>query len=117
MKNIILISTFILFFAFSASAQSECEQNGGAVKCVLIPQSFVASAAQAFKEGIAMKQVIEAQREALEAKNEVIQAQKDALAAKDALIEQKDKRIEALVKVTCTKSQFFIFIYRSKRCF
>lgn len=114
MKKAILFLILVLSFSLSAFGQTDCES--GQIKCVLVPQEFVDAAAMAFKEGIAKDKVIAAQKEVIAAKTELLQEKDKMLALQQKLIEQKDERIEKLVKVTCTKRQFFIFLYREKRC-
>lgn len=117
MKNLILITITLLIFTVSAFGQSECEQNGGTKKCVLVSQDFVDLSNQIAKESIAKDKTIEAKNETIKAKNETIDAKNAALASKDALIEIKDKQIEELIKIKCSKSSFLIFVYRTKKCY
>lgn len=106
MKKLLFTILFIICLTISANAQD-----------VTVPQSFVDRATQAFKEVVALRKAVAAQAETIKAKNETIEAKNNTLKIQKDLIAAKDKQITKLIAVTCTKSSFFIFVYRTKKCF
>lgn len=117
MKLIVKMMILTAIMTVGVSAQADCEQNGGTKKCQLVPQVFVDTATFAFKENVALKKANKTESDAKEAWKVTAQARKQVIDTQKALIAVKDKQIEKLIKVTCTKSSFLIFVYRSKKCF
>ena len=110
MKKIILSIAFISAFALSASAQD----------CPVGQVCFSQEAADKISAGLAelkaSRALIVALEQRDEAKDQLLKAKDDLLAQKDLTIEAQQETIVRLTNLTCSKSQFLIFIYRTKRC-
>ena len=83
---------------------------------VELPQKFVDRANQAFVEVKALRELDEARKSEISAKNDLITTQKALIDSLKASIESRDAQILALSKIKCDKTKFFWGIISKTTC-
>lgn len=83
----------------------------------VVDQKFIDDANTAFVEVVALRKLAEAYEERDAAQQKLILTLEDRDKAKNELLANVQAENKRLREVTCTKSSFLLFVYRSKKCF
>ncbi|HKX84571.1 MAG TPA: hypothetical protein VJL58_10165 [Pyrinomonadaceae bacterium] len=84
---------------------------------VEVDQGFVDDANRAFIEVVALRRLVTALDGQVKAEQSAKVATEAALAAQKELAETLKAENKRLREITCTKSSFLLFVWRSKKCF
>lgn len=109
-----VIATVLLVFAGSVVASAQQ---------VTVSQEYLDDSVRAFREVVALRSAVDAQKVAIaaveaqaKAQDETIAAQKELLASKDREILLRDEKIDLLKKITCDKTSLFFGLIKKTQC-
>lgn len=84
---------------------------------VTVTQDYLDSSVKAFAEVLALRKVVEAQQNEIDAYKRLDIARMALIDAKDQTIKAQESQIERLIKIKCNETRYFFGIVKTKRCF
>jgi hypothetical protein len=106
MKTILLMLTICSVLALPAFAQK-----------VEVSQQFVDDANTAFVEVVALRKVVEAQQNEIQARIKLDESRMLLIDAKDKQIEAQNEMVRKLTAIKCNETRWLFGIVKTKRCF
>jgi hypothetical protein len=83
---------------------------------VEVPQEFVDSSAKSFRETIALREAVQAQKDTIAAKDAEVAAKNDYIELLKELVRTRTDEVEYFRKLKCDKSVYLFGIYKNVRC-
>ena len=105
MRKIVLLVAFIFCGAFCVQAQT-----------VQVPQDYLDSSAKAFREVIALRSAVEAQKQAMDSKDQLVATQDALIKSQATEIKLREEELDYYRKLKCDKTSFFFGVIKLTRC-